>query len=65
MSQNDIRITKFIKKVRRRITEQKVLKLGVFGAIAGFAVALIFSVIALIHPWYYAPVFSIAGLFWG
>ena len=59
MSQIDSKIISFIKRVRRRITEQKVLQFGTFGVISGFGLAVLFSIIALFVPWYYAPLFAL------
>lgn len=59
MSTVDVQIKKFIKKVRHRITEQKVLQYAGLGIIAGFTGAVICSFIALFVPWYYAPLFAI------
>ena len=59
MNQNDIQIVKFIKRVRKRMTEQSVLRMGAWGAAAGFGLAVVFSIIALFVPWYYAPLFAI------
>lgn len=61
MNQVDSQIVKFIKRVRRRMTEQKILRYGVWGAIGGFGVAVICSIVALIVPWYYAPLFAMTG----
>ncbi|MBQ8148329.1 MAG: hypothetical protein IJ040_06025 [Lachnospiraceae bacterium] len=65
MNQMDSQIVKFIKRVRSRMTEQKILFFGIWGAMGGFGLAVIFSVIALFVPWYYAPVFAIAGALLG
>lgn len=61
MSHSDLFIKKFIQKVRRRMTEQKVLRYGMYGALAGFTLATIISVIALMVPWYYAPLIASIG----
>lgn len=61
MSHSDLFIKKFIQKIRRRMTEQKVLQYGMYGALAGFTLATIVSVIALMVPWYYAPLIASIG----
>ncbi len=65
MSVIDIQIKKFIKKVRRRMTEQKVLQYAGIGILAGFFVAVICSVIALFVPWYYATICGVAAVLLG
>ena len=58
----DTRITKFIKKVQKRITEQIVLRFAGYGIAGGLFVAVICSVIALFVPWYYAPLYAVGAV---
>lgn len=61
MNTADVQIVKFIKKIRRRMTEQEVMRYGGMGIIGGLVLAVIFSGIALFVPWYYAPLFALAA----
>ena len=62
MSQMDSQILKFIKRVRKRMTEQNILRFGSYGIIGGFGIAVICSLIALFVPWYYAVLVSLLAV---
>lgn len=58
----DAEIKKYVKRVRRRLSEKAVLQMLLFGMLAGFGAAVVISLISLFVPWYFAVQYALIAV---